>query len=340
MPVFRRGTDGAVRGGRHGKGNCPDRAFPQAFFLCLLGVLFLVLPAGAAVFDFSPATPRVNQGVTFSVSNPLWYNLIWNFGDGSTATGNGITHTYAYPGTYTVTLQYTQSGIDTFTKTTARTVTVSRGSYIIISPIGDKCVRDKFTITAQTDLAVGDEVLIQVYSSSFVPTGKSQSGEFSGATGTAKVASGSMGINTISFDVDASAFKPDEYQVTATAVTSDVTGSARFHVTDCPTPVTTVKTTTMPTPQGTVLPTPPTGDGPGIFFPWILLLVFPLGGYVLIKEHGKAVTRAEAKKNCPKMPASVSFDGGVGMEEDPPGCLNINVGFSGGAEDNEAGTMR
>jgi PGF-CTERM protein len=102
---------------------------------------------------------------------------------------------------------------------------------IRIDPIGDKHVGDKFTITAQTNLAVDDEVLVQVYSSSFKPTQKSQSGEFSGATGTVKVTKGDSGMNKISFDVDSSTFKPDEYIVTENAVIQDqATGTALFNV--------------------------------------------------------------------------------------------------------------
>ena len=89
-----------------------------------------------------------------------------------------------------------------------------KNAVINIVPIGDKHVGDKFTIKALTNLAVDDEILVQVYSSSFKPTQKSQSGEFSGATGTVKVTKGDSGMNTISFDVDASTFKPDEYIVT------------------------------------------------------------------------------------------------------------------------------
>ena len=80
---------------------------------------------------------------------------------------------------------------------------------ITIVPIGDKHVGDKFTITAFTNLAVDDEILVQVYSSSFKPTQKSQSGEFSGATGTVKVQKGDTGMNKILFDVDAATFKPE-----------------------------------------------------------------------------------------------------------------------------------
>ena len=101
---------------------------------------------------------------------------------------------------------------------------------IRIDPIGDKRVGDKFTITAQTNLAVDDEVLVQVYSSSFKPTQKSQSGEFSGATGTVKVAKGDAGMNKISFDVDSSTFKPDEYIVQESAVIQIATGTALFNV--------------------------------------------------------------------------------------------------------------
>ncbi|MDO9323869.1 MAG: MEMAR_RS02690 family S-layer glycoprotein, partial [Methanoregula sp.] len=103
---------------------------------------------------------------------------------------------------------------------------------IRIDPIGDRHVGDKFTITASTNLAEDDEILVQVYSSSFKPTQKSQSGEFSGATGTVKVAKGDSGMNKISFDVDSSTFKPDEYIVTEEAILQVATGTALFNVLD------------------------------------------------------------------------------------------------------------
>jgi inhibitor of cysteine peptidase len=64
-------------------------------------------------------------------------------------------------------------------------------SYITVNQIGDYYVGDKITITGQTNLAADDEILVQVYSSSFKPTQKSQSGEFSGATGTIRASSSS-----------------------------------------------------------------------------------------------------------------------------------------------------
>ncbi len=129
---------------------------------------------------------------------------------------------------------------------------------IRIDPIGDKHVGDKFTIRAQTNLAVDDEVLFEVYSSSFKPTQKTQSGEFSGATGTTKVTKGLTGMNALAFDVDAATFKPDEYIVKATAVIQGTTGTALFNVLEgaAPTAVpTAVATTAAPTAAPTAPPT-------------------------------------------------------------------------------------
>ncbi|WAC05473.1 MAG: DUF3821 domain-containing protein [Methanoregula sp.] len=130
---------------------------------------------------------------------------------------------------------------------------------IRIDPIGDRHVGDKFTITATTNLAVDDEVQMTVVSSSFKPTQKSQSGEFSGASGTVKVTKGDTGLNKISFDVDASTFKPDEYIVTANRVLQPpATATALFNVLEgaAPTAVpTAVSTTAAPTQVTTAAPT-------------------------------------------------------------------------------------
>ncbi len=90
---------------------------------------------------------------------------------------------------------------------------------ITVLPVGEKQVGDKFTISGTTNLAVDDEILVEVTSSSFKPTDKTQSGEFSGATGTVKVRKGTDGLNKWSFPVDAAAFKPDEYIVQASGIT-------------------------------------------------------------------------------------------------------------------------
>jgi len=102
---------------------------------------------------------------------------------------------------------------------------------ITINPIGEQKVGSKFEIAGTTNLAYDDnDLLIEVTSSSFKPTDKSQSGEFSGATGTVKVQQGTDGLNKWSFSVDASTFKPDEYIVRVSGVTTTAVETALFNV--------------------------------------------------------------------------------------------------------------
>jgi trimeric autotransporter adhesin len=102
---------------------------------------------------------------------------------------------------------------------------------VTINPIGEQKVGSKFEIAGTTNLAYDDnDLLVEVTSSSFKPTDKSQSGEFSGATGTVKVQQGTDGLNKWSFTVDASTFKPDEFIVRVSGVTTDVVETALFNV--------------------------------------------------------------------------------------------------------------
>jgi hypothetical protein len=137
-----------------------------------------------------------------------------------------------------------------------------------INPIGDHAVGDKFTIHGSTNIAVGNNLMIEIISSSFKPTQKVQSAEFSGSAGTVKVEPGTNGLNRWSFDVDASTFKPDEYVVQVSGETIDVTGSTTFNIVTkqpttakTPSPETTVQTiipitTTPPTPLTTTQKSP------------------------------------------------------------------------------------
>lgn len=54
------------------------------------------------------------------------------------------------------------------------------GFFIRIDPVGDHIVGDRFVITGITNIPADAQILISVTSSSFKPTQKSQSGEFSG----------------------------------------------------------------------------------------------------------------------------------------------------------------
>ena len=126
----------------------------------------------------------------------------------------------------------------------------------LIKPIGTKHVGDSFTITGSTNLAVGDTLMVEIISSSFKPTQKAQSGEFSGSSGTVQVMPGTNGYNRWSFDVDSSTFRPDEYLVKVSGMTVDVTGSTTFILLERP--PTTIETITVVSTTGTVTALPST----------------------------------------------------------------------------------
>jgi len=78
-----------------------------------------VVPALAASFAFSPASPTTGQAVQFtdmSTGTPTSWQ--WNFGDGGTSTSQNPSHAYATAGTKTVTLTVgNASGSNTGTRT-------------------------------------------------------------------------------------------------------------------------------------------------------------------------------------------------------------------------------
>jgi len=138
-----------------------------------------------------------------------------------------------------------------------------------IDQIGEHTVGDKFTITGTTNLAVGDNLMVDVLSSSFAPTGKGQSGEFSGKSGIVQVQPGTGSANHWSFDIDTSAFRPDEYIVNVRAINQQVSGSTTFTIVSrqvrttvlttlsaAPTTLPISVTTTTPAPASTTKATP------------------------------------------------------------------------------------
>jgi trimeric autotransporter adhesin len=129
----------------------------------------------------------------------------------------------------------------------------------LINPVGTHAVGEKFTITGSTNLAAGDNLQVDVYSSSFKPTGKTQDSAFSGASGVVQVQPGSSGRNSWSFVVDATGFRPDEYIVTVKGITQDVSGSVTFTIVEAlpattPLPSATPAITTMPSTAVTAIP--------------------------------------------------------------------------------------
>ncbi len=147
---------------------------------------------------------------------------------------------------------------------TTYTFTVSPPA-AFIDPIGDHAVGERFTITGSTNLADGDNLMVEITSSSFRPTSKNAPAGFSGASGQVTVYPGTGGYNRWSFDVDASEFLADEYIVTVSGITVDVRGTATFNIVErvLPSPTTPAAVpSTVPlqqaatTPAELPLPTP------------------------------------------------------------------------------------
>jgi len=139
-------------------------------------------------------------------------------------------------------------------------------AYITIDPIGTKQAGSKFTITGTTNVAVGDKLIVDVTSSAFGPTKKTEASGFGSVSGTAVVEKGD-GVNKWSYEVDAADFKPDQYIVKVECIETDTTTTAEFNLVekDETTPTVTVTTTapageattTAPVEKPTTEPTPP-----------------------------------------------------------------------------------
>lgn len=130
-------------------------------------------------------------------------------------------------------------------------------SQIDISPIATTTIGSVLTVSGTTDLAPGDHLLVELFSSQFGPTPKTQPGAFAGASGTVTVQAGQGGLNTWSFPVDTTTLTPDDYVVIVSGV--EVTASASTTFTLVPVLPTTAQTTPQLTPSPTpVITTPAT----------------------------------------------------------------------------------
>lgn len=76
------------------------------FIVCSLVSVALILVLPVASFSISPANPEVYDTITFTADRPDGTGYSWIFDDGSTSTGDPVTHTFSRPGTYVVTLTY------------------------------------------------------------------------------------------------------------------------------------------------------------------------------------------------------------------------------------------
>ncbi len=126
----------------------------------------------------------------------------------------------------------------------------AQGGSIQFSKVGDIV-----TISGQTNLAVGDNLLINVVSAGFTPTEKGTGGGFAGAGGSIVVQPGSP-LNTYRFDVNVSAFPPGDYLVSVESIETGFRDSAEFVLPW--TPVPTQVPSFAPTPITTTISTPST----------------------------------------------------------------------------------
>lgn len=88
------------------------------FLLVSLVALALAGCLPIPIFEVTPSPARAGTELTFDASGTVVSNLpednvavgwAWDFGDGETASGEGVTHTYDKAGTYTVQLTVTDS---------------------------------------------------------------------------------------------------------------------------------------------------------------------------------------------------------------------------------------
>jgi len=93
--------------------------------------------------------------------------------------------------------------------------------YISVDPVSDRNTGDVFAVTGTTNLPAGTELMVEIYPKSFEEQ-VSDTGEFSGAIGTADVTSGFGGVNTWSMEVNTSVFVPMEYLVNASVPKGDI----------------------------------------------------------------------------------------------------------------------
>ena len=138
--------------------------------------------------------------------------------------------------------------------------------WIKIENPGDQGVDTKFTITGTTNLAVDDQILVEVVSSSFNAIDKTSTSSTSGISMTTKVVAGEGTDNVWSVEVDTTNWKLDEYTIKASGIEVDVSTTTNFNLVEkvvvTPTATATGATpTTTATATATTAPTQTPGFG-------------------------------------------------------------------------------
>ena len=134
-------------------------------------------------------------------------------------------------------------------------------AWIRINAVGDQGVGTKFTISGTTNLAVDDQVLVEVKSSSFDVSDKSATSMTSGVSQSVKVVAGEGTDNVWSVEIDSTNWKLDEYTVIASGIEADVSTTTNFNLVEkvvTPTATATATGTTTATATATATATPAT----------------------------------------------------------------------------------
>ncbi|HJK41687.1 MAG TPA: MEMAR_RS02690 family S-layer glycoprotein [Methanocorpusculum sp.] len=147
---------------------------------------------------------------------------------------------------------------DVYTKLTFTVVP----AMITINNPGDQAAGSKFTITGTTNLAVDDQIIVDVLSSSFTAVDKSSTSITDGVSVTTKVVAGDGTDNVWSVEVDTTNWKLDEYTIRAEGIEVDVSATTNFNLVEkvvTPTATATGATpTTTATATATATATPAT----------------------------------------------------------------------------------
>ncbi|TMI62271.1 PKD domain-containing protein [Candidatus Bathyarchaeota archaeon] len=130
-----------------------------------------VRPPLTASFTYAPSNPVTGQTVTFTATasgGTSPYTFSWSFGDGLSATGASVTHSYTTNGTYTVTL--TTNDSEGRTATTSNTVPVGQQSqgYALVTSSDGKVFR---LYSNGTLTLIGQPVTTQLRQISWKPDG-------------------------------------------------------------------------------------------------------------------------------------------------------------------------
>ncbi len=100
------------------------------------------------------------------------------------------------------------------------TIDESLGGPVEFEPRGEYHVGDRILLSGITNLAPGNELLIEVRSVSFGPTPKTEDSRVSGVSATIVVKKGAVDSrNTWSYLLDTTGFVPDQYLVEISGIT-------------------------------------------------------------------------------------------------------------------------